>query len=96
MCPDIFGCLFLKQEEDNGCLGQITYSKDKLFTFAVSNLLHLESEINLIELGDLNEMMLKKLLIWYLGQNNCLAAAAAASFQSCLTLRPHRRQPTRL
>ena len=24
------------------------------------------------------------------------AAAAAKSFQSCLTLRPHRRQPTRL
>ena len=67
-------------------MGQIASSKDKLFTFAVSNLLHLESKINLIELGDLNEMMLIKLLLWYLGQNNCSAAAAAVSLQSCPTL----------
>ena len=74
-CPAKFGCLFLKQEEDLGCLGQITFSKDKLFTFAVFNLLHLKSAINLIKLGDLNEMMLIKLLIWYLGQNNCSASS---------------------
>ena len=57
-----------------GVWGQMASSNDKIFTFTVSNLLYLEGEIDLIELWDLNEMMLIKLLIWCLGQNNYLVS----------------------
>ena len=42
------------------------------------------------------KLKLKKHSWGYSSCRNSKAAAAAKSLQSCLTLRPHRRQPTRL